>query len=286
LNIPTNIPENKAKLLQQVIERLSSIPNLEAIVLGGSYASGTQNAGSDLDIGLYYFETTPFSIEDIRQAANATARPGTTPTVTGFYEWGAWVNGGAWVETVAGKMDFLYRNLDHVRRTIQEAQAGICRHDYDQQPANGYYSTGYLAETRICVPLYDPASRIVDLKKEIQDYPVKLKQRIIADSLWSAEFTLIHARGFAEKGDIYNTTGCLVRMAASLTQAIFAINEEFFLSDKKALEKINSFKIVPPAYVEKVLSILSHPGAEPLELRRSVEQMENAWQSIRTLTGK
>jgi hypothetical protein len=37
------------------------------------------------------------------------------PVVTGTYEWGPWVNGGAWIQTSAGKVDFLYKNLDQVR---------------------------------------------------------------------------------------------------------------------------------------------------------------------------
>ena len=77
-------------------------------------------------------------------------------TVTGFYEWGAWVNGGAWIHNPVCKVDFLYRNLDQVKRTIDDAKRGILHHDYAQQPAYGFYSVIYLAETQICLPLYDP----------------------------------------------------------------------------------------------------------------------------------
>jgi predicted nucleotidyltransferase len=37
---------------------------MAAIVLGGSYAGGTQHGVSDLDIGLYYREDNPFDIGD------------------------------------------------------------------------------------------------------------------------------------------------------------------------------------------------------------------------------
>ena len=60
-------------------------------------------------------------------------------------------------------------------------------------------------------------------QQAVELYPPLLKARILGDSLWSAEFTLQHARGFAAAGDVYSTTGCLGRIAANLTQALYAL---------------------------------------------------------------
>ena len=285
MNIPDNIPLPKRPLLAQLVADLAKIPQMVAVVLGGSYASGLQTAASDLDIGLYYFEADPFPLEQIRRIAAAISRPGEAPTVTGFYEWGAWVNGGAWIHTEAGKIDFLYRSLEHVQKTIREAQSGRYQHDYDQQPSNGFYSLGYLAETQICVPLYDPHGWITRLKQQVQVYPPGLKRKIIQDALWGTDFTLQHARGFAAKADIYNTTGCLVRAAAHLTQALFAMNERYFLGDKRALATIAAFALVPADYTKLISGILAHPGATAAELSASVAQMESAWQAVAALCG-
>ncbi len=166
------LPPQKQQLLEYLVDRLSSIEGMLAVVLGGSYAGGTFHEASDMDIGLYYEEASPFSIDDVRDVALEVAEDGNA-TVTGFYEWGAWVNGCAWIHTPQGKVDFLYRNLDQVQRTIEEAQQGIVHHDYDQQPAYGFYSVIYLAETQICIPLYDPENRIARLKREVS--PVEAK---------------------------------------------------------------------------------------------------------------
>ena len=257
---------------------------MEAVVLGGSYASGAATEASDLDIGLYYLDAEPFSIEDIRQAAVEIALPEKTPVVTGFYVWGAWVNGGAWIQTEAGKVDFLYRSLDHVGRVLREAQKGRWQHDYDQQPAHGFYSTGYLAETKICLPLYDPDGKIAELKRLVETYPPALKQTIVNDSLWSAEFTLQHACGFASKDDVYSTVGCLVRAAANLTQALFALNETYFLGDKRAMQTLAGFRRLPAGYVEAVTGILACPGKDQVEMMRSVEAMEGLWKRVVALT--
>jgi hypothetical protein len=279
-----NIPLRKQELLDGIVSRLSKIVGMAAIVLGGSYASGTQHEKSDLDIGLYYFESRPFSIEEVRCIAEVISVDG-NPTVTGFYEWGAWVNGGAWIHTEQGKVDFLYRNIDQVQRTIDEARKGIVHHDYDQQPTNGFYSVIYLAEIQICKPLYDPGMLIASLKNQVEIYPPKLKRKIIADSLWGAEFTLLHARGFAVQGDVYNTVGCLIRATANLTQALFALNERYFISDKMAIDAISTFQILPPGTIEKINEILASPGSTDQELIKAVSEIEQVWQNVASLPG-
>ncbi len=280
-----NVPEHKKVLLANFMEQLRRVPGMVAIVLGGSYASGMQHEHSDLDIGLYYHEATPFAIEAIRQIANSVAVAGRA-TVTNFYEWGPWVNGGAWIHTAQGKVDFLYRNLDQVQRTLTDAQQGITQHDYDQQPTHGFYSVIYLAETQICIPLYDPNNLIAHLKQQVAPYPPKLKEKIILDSLWSAEFSLLFARNFATQGDIYNTVGCLTRIVSNLTQALFAINERYFLRDKQVMETIAGFAILPPAYVAEVNSILASPGNSAAALTKSVSELEQTWRSVVALTGE
>ncbi|MCB0120839.1 MAG: nucleotidyltransferase domain-containing protein, partial [Caldilineaceae bacterium] len=255
-----------------------------AIVLGGSYAGRTHHATSDLDVGLYYRETAPFDIEAIRAIATAVSEDGNA-TVTGFYEWGAWVNGGAWINTAAGKVDFLYRNLDQIERTIADAHQGITQHDYGQQPAYGFYSVIYLAETEICLPLWDPNGVIATLKKQVAVYPPALKAKLVNDHLWSAEFTLLHARTFAAQGDIYNTVGCLTRAAANLTQVLFALNERYFQRDKQVMQTISNFAVVPPDYAATLSQILAHPGATPAALSTSVDQFAELWAAVVQLAG-
>jgi predicted nucleotidyltransferase len=283
VNVP-NLPEQKRSLLERLVDQLSRVSNVSAIVLGGSYASGTQHETSDMDIGLYYSDASPFSIDDIRRVAQDVSVD-RTATITGFYEWGAWVNGGAWIHTPQGKVDFLYRNTDQIRRTIAEAHQGISQHDYDQQPTYGFYSVIYLAETQICIPLHDPELLIAHLKRSIEAYPPKLKQKIITDSLWSAEFTLIHARGFAAQGDIYNTVGCLTRVASNITQALFALNERYFLRDKKVMDMVATFPNLPSGYIQQINRILSRPGSTAKELTKSVSELEAAWRSVVSLAG-
>jgi len=277
-----HIPEKKRLLLEGLVEQLSQISGIAAIVLGGSYASGTFHETSDLDIGLYYFADRPFSIEDIKRVAQAISVNG-APTITDFYEWGAWVNEGAWIHAQQGKVDFLYRNLDQIQRSISEAHQGIIQHDYYQRPAYGIYSVIYLAETQICIPMYDPDLQIASLKRQVETYPPRLKKKIIQDSLWAVEFTLPHEHSFAAQGDIYNTVGCLTRVLSNLTQALFALNARYFLRDKGVMAVLDTFTTLPPCYTQQVKRILVNTGKVPQELVETIDELVRVWQSVISL---
>ena len=101
--IPAHIPPNKQILLETLASRLSAVSGVISVVLGGSYARGTHHADSDLDLGIYYAEKHPFQIGEIKRIALEVSHQD-EPVVTGFYAWGPWVNGGAWIQTSAGKI--------------------------------------------------------------------------------------------------------------------------------------------------------------------------------------
>ncbi|TKD12353.1 nucleotidyltransferase domain-containing protein [Polyangium fumosum] len=278
------LPAEKQALLDTITTRLSAVPGVVAVVLGGSYARGMARPDSDLDVAMYYAEDSPFRIEDIRRVAAEISIAG-PPDVTDFYGWGPWVNGGAWIRTTAGKVDFIYRNLDQVRRTLDEAARGVTHHHFDQQPAFGFYSVTYLAETRVCLPLHDPAGHIASLKRQVEVYPPLLKEKLVLSNLWLAEFSLVHAAAYAERGDVYAVSGALTRTGAFLTQVLFALNETYFMTDKTAMAEIAAgfhahAPLVPPGYVQQLSRILARLGETPADLSASTRAVSELWASV------
>lgn len=249
------LPAVKQQLLDDIVNDLKNAPNVTAVVLGGSYAAGMAIATSDLDIGIYYRSDAPFDIEAIRAIAVKYAG-GNPPTVTGFYEWGPWVNGGAWISTPHGEVDFLYKNIEQISSTIAKARAGEWENDFEQQPPYGFSSIIYLAETQACIPLYDPEGIIKTLKAEVAEYPAALKQNVIQRCLWAAEFSLWQAESFAAKQDVYATTGCLTRAVKNLITTLFSLNERYFMGDKRALEILESCSIKPADLTAKTENVL------------------------------
>jgi hypothetical protein len=126
---------------------------------------------------------------------------------------------------------------------------------------------------------------IAGLKQAVEAYPPKLRETILSDELWSAEFSLMHVRTFADRGDVYTTAGCLTRAASGLTQVLFALNGKYFLRDKKALNEIAGFPLAPVGYTENIVRILGCPGDTSQQLARSIAEMDQAWKNVAALPG-
>ncbi|MDX2152980.1 MAG: nucleotidyltransferase domain-containing protein [Bryobacteraceae bacterium] len=270
------LPIEKRRTLEATVEGLKAVRNVAALVLGGSCARGFARPSSDLDIGIYYREAAPPAVEDVRAVAQGICTPGSAPVVTELYGWGPWVNGGAWIETPATRVDFIYRNLDQVWRVIEEGRRGVWQHHYDQQPPYGFRSVVYFAETQYCVALHDPAGEVSELKKAVAGYPEGLRARILEDCLWGAEFSLWSCDGFVAAGDVCNVTACLVRASHYLIQGIFALNGEYFLNDKHTNRILAELTRRPNDCVARLSDILSRPG-------RTVEEMQSAVAAFRRL---
>ncbi len=275
-DLPSSLSADQRRVLADVVTGLRSVRFVSAIVLGGSHALGTSHANSDLDIGVYYSQVAPFSIDDIRKVVRNITHRGDS-IVTGFYDWGRWVNGGAWISVGHAKVDLLYRNIDQVEQAIIEARKGIWHEDFDQQPTYGFRSVTYLAEIDCSIPLYDLHGRIAALKRQVAVYPAALKHTIVSDMLWSVEFTLIAAREFARTRDVYNTVGCLTRVANYLTHALFALNETYFLNDKHALGLVDRFRLRPDEFHHEIETVLARPGDNAATLIESVDRFARLW---------
>jgi hypothetical protein len=263
----------QSKLVSSLVDRLASIRGIRAVVLGGSYARRRANAGSDIDLGIYYSEAEPFSIDAIRELAGAI-NDSPNPVVTDFYEWGPWVNGGAWLTTGSQRVDFIYRSLEHVNRVISDAETGRFELNYAQQPPFGFFSGTYLGEIAICVPLFDLERLLDRLKSRVATYPEALRAAVVQHFLWSAEFGLAaFARKFAARDDVYGTVACLSRAVNELILALFALNRKYLVNDKTALSEVSEFERVPRQFGQRVQGTLAHPGASSVELLDSVETM-------------
>jgi predicted nucleotidyltransferase len=269
-------------LFQQMVDHLKPVHGLRAIVLGGSYASGAPRPDSDIDIGLYYDENWPLDIHQIRAIASLL-NDVPNPTVTDLGGWGTWVNGGAWLTTEGQRVDLLYRNSDFVSSTIDDCNAGMVCSDYWQQPAYGFHSFMYCTEIAICRPLYDPDRVIERLKAKVAQYSPHLKQAIIKNFLWSARFTLDNTSKPASRGEVYLVTGCLARTIHCLVQVLYALNETYYLSEKKLEADLGFFSIRPDHFLERVYTLLGATGTTSAQLQESLAKTEALYNELATL---
>jgi predicted nucleotidyltransferase len=264
------VKQEQHELVSSLSKRLGAIRGIKAVVLGGSHARGRAQPGSDIDLGLLYSETAPFAIQSVRELAeviNDTAGP----VVTDFYQWGPWVNGGAWLTIGGQRVDFVYRSLEHLERVIADAEAGRYEVHYAQQPPFGFFSGTYLGEIAVCIPLFDPEGRLDVLKRRVAEYPEALRRALVQDYLWMAEFGLAaFAPKFATRSDVYGTASCLTCAVNQLVLALFALNGKYLINDKTALEEVAEFERAPREFGPRVQKTLAHLGASPAELLAAV----------------
>lgn len=272
-------------LIAGIASRLAGIAGIVAVALGGSYARGTQRPDSDIDLGLYYRERSPFSIQDIKSLAGEI-NDAPDPVVTDFGRWGRWVNGGAWLTVKGQRVDFLYRSLDDLERAIEECKRGNIESDFYQQPPYGFHSYVYLGELSICRVLHDPQDILLGLKERLVPYPPLLKRAIVNRFLWGVEFDLGRARKFAEEGDVYSATGCLARCASELVQVVYALNERYFVNDKGALAEIASFEVVPANFGLVLTEVLARPGRSARELAASAAKLSAVLRELIEMCGE
>lgn len=276
---------DKTPLVRDLVARLSGIPGVAGVALGGSYASGTSHPDSDVDLGLYYHQAAPFSIEAVRRVADSV-NDTPDPVVTDFGGWGKWVNGGAWLTVRGQRVDFIYRSVERLRHWIEESARGEFEQDYYVHDAYGFRSYVYLGELRICRPLYDPQGTLAALKGQVETYPPALKRELIRTWLPVSGNSFYSLRKAAARGDVYMAVGCLTRVVAMLTQVLFALNDTYFITDKGALERIERFPLRPEGYAAAVRDLLGRPGTTRVELEAAASRLEELHGQVAALCGE
>ena len=271
------------KLSEMVAGRLGGIEGVEAVALGGSWASEEAYPDSDVDLGIYYRPQNPPRITDLKLLAQELDDRHPPDAVTELGEWGPWINGGGWLTIEGRRVDWLYRDLDLVERTIGECRAG--RHYVHYQPGHphGFHTHIYMGEVHYCHPLYDPDGALESLKNVAKNYPPRLKRALIQGQLWESRFALDTCRKPAARGDAFYVTGCLFRCAACMVQTLFALNERYLINEKGSVETADSLSLCPMNFKETVNSILARPGGRPKHLETSVGRLENLLEAVEGL---
>lgn len=280
-----SLSSSQRAIVEDLVGALERVPGVRGVVLGGSHATGMARDDSDIDLGVFYSDASPLSIPGIREAA-AGVSGSVSPLVSELYEWGPWVNGGAWLAIRGERVDLIYRSLEHLERVISDAERGHYELHYGQQPPFGFFGPIYLGELQVARILLDPSGRIATLQARVAEYPEALRQRVVQDFLWSVEFALhAFARKFSRRGEVYLTASTLARCAHALVLVLFALNRRHLLNDKTALHEIGAFTLRPDDFRSRVEALLSGVGASAAELEHSVGLMEALFRETAELSG-
>lgn len=117
------------------------------------------------------------------------------------------------------------------------------------------------------------------------NYPEALRQTIVQNYLWQAEFNLAaFAHKFAARADAYGTAACLTRAVNHLVLVLFALNRQYPLNDKTALAETAEFAHAPSQFGLRGQQTLGHVGNSATELVTTIESITQLFRETVALT--
>ena len=123
--------------------------------------------------------------------------------------------------------------------------------------------------------LVDSEGRLDLLKGRVAKYPDALRQAVVQDYLWMAEFGLTaFARKYAARSDSYGTAACLASAVNQMVLALFSLNRKYPINDKTALAETTEFHSAPREFGPRVQQILGKLGGSSAELASAVNGVE------------
>ena len=252
--------------LRKLGQRLCEVDGVIGVVLGGSRARGEHTPESDFDLGLYY--RSPLDTDALQDLARDVAGPEASVTRPG--EWGPWVDGGGWLHIGGTSVDWIYRDLDRVRRSWEDAREG--RYDFHFQIGHplGVPDFMYAGEVALGVVLADPSGEITALQQTVRRYPPLLRDALVA-GLWEGSFDLDIARKAVARGDTAYVAGCLFRVVEVCAHALHGQVGRWLINEKGAVASAGRLPGAPADFAERAHGVLAHLGATPGELSSAID---------------
>ena len=251
--------------LDRLVGLLSELPQVEAIVLGGSSASGRSDALSDFDLCVLPNAPLPPAVRrDIARTLGATGDPGHD------YFGG----GDEWTDAATGAhFDLMYFGLEFFREQVERP----LRHF---QPSLGY-STAFAYTVSGAHVLYDPDGKFAALQALARKpYPDALRENVV-------RYNRPMLRGFissyyrqlekaAERGDLVSLNHRLAAFLASYFDIVFAVNRQLHPGEKRLMATALSLCESLPDGFEVGLTATLRAGADGASLLENVERLLEA----------
>lgn len=247
-------------LLSLLVPLISRVRGVEAVVLGGSRSVGTATARSDYDIGIYYRAGPGLDTAALRTAVLPVLDDPVTSVFVQPGDWGPWIVGGAWLEIGGRAVDLLYRDLDAVSLATRQALSGQIDLHYQAGHPHCFASTIWLAELFFCIPLADRTGVLGKLKGDLTPYPTTLQRAVVERFTWEIEFSVAAGFKAVDRADQSYIAGCIFRSLACAAQVLHALNGEYLMNEKGAIQRAATLPVTVPDLAYRTSQIWSEFG--------------------------
>lgn len=234
-------------IVESLFDELSSIPEVEAIALGGSRSGTVYDEKSDYDVYLYCTESVSENIRrEILSKYCSTIEIGNH-----FWEYedNCTLNNGI-------DIDILYRNLD---RFCDDVASVV-----EQCHARNGYTTCMWHNLLTCKIIFDRNGRLSNAKKRFSvPYPQELKRNIIERNMKLLSDSLPAYKGQIAKSIKRNDYVSICHRTAAFMESyfdiIFAVNELTHPGEKRLVQLCkDKCSILPKNFEENITSLYEH----------------------------
>ena len=276
---PIGFIQNKAA---PIVESLTKLEGVQAILCFGSYAMGTFDEYSDLDL-FVFCEPEIVPDADRRRVLKSVEGVADFEESQGALGWdNQWSPQADQFRVNGARFEISYNTVDWirtvVRRVVREGAVSI-----PEQKFRPYTMLGLLENGTV---LYDPNSFLRNLIERLYPYPAQLKGRLISDSLHTLKNCLAELKDGVKRG--FGLTFFhffFQRMRDALYTLLFAINERYDPAVKRPEREYEKLNILPPNFLERYAVLLEGPFDENGR-QRAIRELEILVTEIEMLSAK
>ncbi|MBN1967356.1 MAG: DUF4037 domain-containing protein [Anaerolineae bacterium] len=239
------------ELARRLADAYAVLPEVRAVAVAGSVAAGAADAGSDLDLYVYYSAPIPLDARAAIAAGSPQAEIGND-----FFGFGdEWIDAasGLHVDVVLWHDEWM---ADQIARTLDRHEAWMG------------YTTCFWYTVRQSRLLYDRDGWFAALQaKAAGSYPEPLRQAIIAKNQTFLRDTLSSYRyqlaGAVRRGDMVAVNHRVAAALASYFDVLFALNRLPHPGEKRLVQIASTVcKRLPPDWPDAVCALLAAAGQE------------------------
>ena len=262
-----------------IVESLAKLEGVQAILCFGSYAVGTFDEHSDLDLFVFCEPEVVSALE--RQRVLESVQDVTdfeeSDTATGWDN--QWSPQSDYFRMNEILFEISYNTMNWistvVRRVTQEGATSI-----PEQKFRPYTMLGLLENGII---LYDPCSYLKRLIGCLYPYPARLKHRLISDSLHTLKDCLAELKDGSKRG--FGLTFFhffFHRMCDALYTLLFAVNEKYDPAIKRPEVEYEKLSLLPPNFLNRYARLLEGPF-DKSGRQRAINELETLITEIEML---
>ena len=262
-----------------IVASLARLEGVRAILCFGSYAMGTFDEYSDLDLFVFCEPDIVSGMERRRvlEGIQGVSHFEESDTAVGWDS--QWSPQSDSFRVNEDLFEISYNTMDWiriiVRRVTQEGAISIPEQQFRPYTMLGLLENGII--------LYDPCSCLRHLIDCLYPYPTQLKQRLISDSLHILKDCLVELKDGVKRG--FGLTFFhffFHRMCDALYTFLFAINEKYDPAVKRSEVTYEKLSLLPPNFLERYARLLEGPF-DKNGMQRATRELETLITEIEML---